>query len=125
MSFKSILLIFIGGGLGSIVRYYLSHLINSLQLTKLNLGTFSVNVIGSFFIGLLLGYVLKSQPENQNLISFAVIGFCGGFTTFSSFSYDNFLLLKQGDYFQFLIYAVGSLVVGLLAVAIGFLITKY
>jgi CrcB protein len=125
LSFKSILLIFIGGGLGSIVRYYLSHLMNSYQLIKFNLGTLSVNVIGSFFIGLILGYVLKSQPENQNLISFAVIGFCGGFTTFSSFSYDNFLLLKQGDYLQFLIYAVGSLVVGLLAVAVGFLITKF
>ena len=98
---------------------------NSYQLIKFNLGTLSVNVIGSFFIGLILGYVLKSQPENQNLISFAVIGFCGGFTTFSSFSYDNFLLLKQGDYPQFLIYAVGSLVVGLLAVAVGFLITKF
>lgn len=124
MSIKSIILVFLGGGLGSIARYYLSHVLNNAKIVNLNIGTFAVNVIGSFLIGLLLGYVLKNEASHQNIISFAVIGFCGGFTTFSSFSSDNLVLLKQGDYTGFIIYAIGSLLLGVAAVSLGFLLTK-
>lgn len=124
MSLKQLILIGIGGGLGSALRYYLSQLLHTYQWSKFNLGTLSVNIIGSFLIGLLMGYALKNEPENNYLISFAVIGFCGGFTTFSSFSLDNLELLKQGDYINFLIYSLGSLCLGILAVFLGYLITK-
>ncbi len=124
MNLKQLILIGIGGGLGSALRYYLSQLLHTYQWSKFNLGTLSVNIIGSFLIGLLMGYALKNEPENNYLISFAVIGFCGGFTTFSSFSLDNLELLKQGDYINFLIYSLGSLCLGILAVFLGYLITK-
>ena len=122
---KSALLVFIGGGLGSLARYAVSLLFKHQLNAKLDLfGTLTVNILGSLLIGLLMGWMLKSETTHQNLHLLLVVGFCGGFTTFSSFSADNLNLLKNNLYTEFLLYSIGSLILGLLAVFIGFLMVK-
>lgn len=122
---KAALLVFIGGGLGSVLRYWLSMLIKYQVNTKLDIfGTFTVNVLGSLLIGLLIGWLMKSETAYPNLQLFLIIGFCGGFTTFSTFSFDNVMLLKNSLYTQFILYSLGSLILGVLAVFAGILLVK-
>ncbi|WP_019039028.1 fluoride efflux transporter CrcB [Psychroflexus tropicus] len=122
---KSALLVFLGGGIGSVLRYGVSLLFKHQLNLKLDLfGTLTVNILGSLVIGFIMGWLLKSETSNQNLQLLLVVGFCGGFTTFSAFSLENLNLLKSGMYFQFLLYALGSLVIGIHAVYIGFVVMR-
>lgn len=122
---KSALLVFLGGGLGSLARYWVALLVNQQIDSKLNLyGTFTVNILGSLLIGLLMGWLLKSETSYPNLQLLLVVGFCGGFTTFSTFSAENLNLLKNNLYTEFLLYGLGSLFLGVLAVLIGVIIMK-
>lgn len=122
---KSALLIFLGGGLGSLVRYWVSLIFKYQVDTKLDIyGTLTVNVLGSLIIGLLMGWFLKSETPNPNLQLLLIVGFCGGFTTFSTFSSENMSLLKNNLYTEFLLYGLGSLLLGILAVFIGILVIK-
>lgn len=120
---KNFLLVFVGGGLGSGLRYLIIKYLNS-SLGSFPLGTFAVNIIGSLLIGLVLGYTAKENSLSQNQVLLLATGFCGGFTTFSAFAQENFQLLKTGDIMQFSIYTIGSIVVGLLAVFMGLYIAK-
>lgn len=120
---KSIILVFIGGGLGSCVRFIISKYLNANHLIPF--GTFTVNFLGSLLVGLLLGWAIKTNSLNSPVNLLLVVGFCGGFTTFSSFSFENFSLLKSGDYMAFTIYFAGSLVFGLLAVFSGIFISRF
>ena len=120
---KNFLLVFIGGGFGSGLRYIIGRYLNS-SLGSFPVGTFTVNIIGSLLIGLILGYAAKENSLNQNQVLLLATGFCGGFTTFSAFAHENFQLLKTGDIMQFSIYTIGSVVVGLIAVFIGIYIAK-
>ena len=120
---KNFLLVFIGGGFGSGLRYLIGKYLNS-SLGGFPIGTFTVNIIGSLLIGLILGYAAKENSLSQNQVLLLATGFCGGFTTFSAFAHENFQLLKTGDIIQFSIYTIGSIVVGLIAVFIGIYITK-
>jgi CrcB protein len=120
---KNFLLVFIGGGFGSGLRYLISKYLNS-SLGSFPIGTFTVNIIGSLLIGLILGYAAKENSLSQNQVLLLATGFCGGFTTFSAFAHENFQLLKAGDIMQFSVYTIGSVVVGLIAVFIGIYIAK-
>jgi len=120
---KNFLLVFIGGGFGSGLRYLISKCLNS-SLGNFPIGTFTVNIIGSLLIGLILGYAAKENSLSQNQVLLLATGFCGGFTTFSAFAHENFQLLKTGDIMQFSVYTIGSVVVGLIAVFIGIYIVK-
>jgi len=113
--FKSLILIFIGGGLGSVLRALSGRLFASLTFPW---GTLTVNVLGSFLIGLL--YALFSRQilgEEYRLL--LAVGLCGGFTTFSTFSNESLHLLRAGQWIPFILYAAGSVVMGLLAVWAG------
>ncbi|MBZ9627971.1 fluoride efflux transporter CrcB [Psychroflexus sp. CAK1W] len=122
---KSALLVFLGGGLGSLVRYWVALFVNQQLDSKLNLyGTFTVNIVGSLLIGLLMGWFLKSETPYPNLQLLVIVGFCGGFTTFSTFSAENLDLLKNNFYIEFLLYGLGSLLLGILAVFLGVLIMR-
>lgn len=123
MLFKQLLFIFIGGGLGSVLRFGIGQFLSGFQQQAgFPWGTFSVNIIGSFLIGLLLASSLRSDQDWNLIKSLLIIGFCGGFTTFSSFAYENFHLLREGQFGLFALYAITSLIIGLSAVYLGWLI---
>ena len=120
---KQLLLVFLGGGLGSVARFAVTKLVVYKQL-NLIWGTLAVNVIGSLLIGLILGYTLKTTGLKQNTALLLATGFCGGFTTFSTFAYENQGLLRTGDYTTLLLYTIGSFVLGILAVFLGLWLVK-
>ena len=116
---KSFLLVFLGGGLGSALRYIVASAMN--QYSKvLPFGTFTVNMLGCLLIGLILGYAQKENTLTSNQTLLLATGFCGGFTTFSAFANENLELIKNGEIFNFSVYTICSILVGVLAVFIGF-----
>ena len=120
---KSFLLVFFGGGLGSSLRYLVSIAMN--QYSKvLPFGTFTVNILGCLLIGLILGYAQKDNTLTSNQTLLLVTGFCGGFTTFSAFANENLELIKNGEIFDFSMYSISSIVVGIVAVFVGLYFSK-
>jgi len=120
---KALLMVFLGGGLGSVLRYAISKYLNQLPF-QVPLGTLTVNILGSLLLGFFLGIALKGGQLSNNMILFLATGFCGGFTTFSTFAFENQELLKAGDYFNFSIYTFGSLLAGFTAIFIGLFLSK-
>ena len=120
---KSFLLVFLGGGMGSSLRYLVTIAMN--QYSKvLPFGTFTVNILGCLLIGLILGYAQRENTITSNQTLLLATGFCGGFTTFSAFANENLELIKNGEIFNFSVYTIGSILVGVLAVFIGFYLTN-
>ena len=117
--YRNILLVALGGALGSVVRYLVSRWMKG----TLPWGTLTVNLVGCLLIGLLMGLMAKGSlsPEMKLLL---VTGFCGGFTTFSTFANESFSMMKGGDVLTMALYVGGSVVVGILAVYVGLQITK-
>ena len=120
---KAILFVFLGGGTGSVLRYLIGKLLNS-DLNGIPYGTFIANIIGSLLIGIILGLASKENIISQNHILLLATGFCGGFTTFSTFAYENHLFLKSGDFLSFSLYTIGSFIIGFLMVFLGMYFTK-
>lgn len=120
---KQALLVFLGGGVGSVARYILSKWLNNLE-TSIPYGTLLSNIFGSLLIGVVLGYFAKTSNVSETQTLLFATGFCGGFTTFSTFAYENQVFLKNGDYFSFITYTLGSLILGFLAVFLGLYISK-
>ena len=116
---KSFLLVFLGGGLGSVLRYLVTIAMNYYSKV-LPFGTFTVNILGCLLIGLILGYAQKENTITSNHTLLFATGFCGGFTTFSAFANENLELIKNGEIFNFSVYTTTSIIVGILAVFIGF-----
>ena len=116
---KSFLLVFLGGGLGSGLRYLVSIAMN--QYSKvLPFGTFTVNILGCLLIGLILGYTQKENTLTSNQTLLLATGFCGGFTTFSAFANENLELIKNGEILNLSVYIIASVLIGILAVFIGY-----
>jgi len=120
---KELLLVFLGGGVGSVVRYLIGKYLNSPQ-TGIPYGTFVANILGSLLIGLILGYAAKNNSLSQSQTLLLATGFCGGFTTFSTFAYENHIFLKAGDFTSFAVYTIASFIVGFLAVFLGMFLVK-
>jgi len=120
---KQFLLIFIGGGLGSVFRFALGKIIPPSK-TGFPWSTLGANLLGCLLIGLLLGWALKNNLLKSDLILFATVGFCGGLTTFSSFGAESLSLLKNGLALQFLSYILFSLLGGILMIALGNLLFR-
>lgn len=122
--FKLMLLAGAGGFVGTCCRFLTNKLYLSCFKTTLPLATFTVNILGCFILGLILGSLNKVGIVSPRLNAFLVVGFCGGFTTFSTFSYEAFNLGTNGEIFTSLLYMGVSMVVGLLAVWLGLTITN-
>ena len=118
---RAILLIFVGGGIGSVLRYVLSRWINSTVISHFPLGTFIVNIIGCFLIGFIIFYTERYQEHVQEWRLLLVTGLCGGFTTFSAFSMENVQLLVDQRIFIAFLYIAGSVALGFLATYCGLL----
>lgn len=121
---KNLLLVFLGGGLGSSLRYWIGTYLNSYK-TGIPYGTFAANIFGSLLIGIILGFSLKNNYLSNNTVLFLATGFCGGLTTFSTFAYENHLFLKSGDFISFAIYTIISFVIGFAAVFFGMWVVKF
>ena len=114
---KNFFLVGLGGGIGSMLRYgaYLF-----LANKNFPFATFTVNIIGSFIIGLVLALSIKDEIFLNNWKLFLATGICGGFTTFSALSAENVVLLQNGKYFIALSYIAASIVLGIAAAWLGF-----
>ena len=120
---KNLFLVFIGGGIGSVLRYIIGKYLNSPE-TGIPYGTFAANILGSLFIGIILGYAAKNNTLTESHTLLLATGFCGGFTTFSTFAYENHVFLKAGDFLSFSLYTFGSFIIGFLMVFLGMYLTK-
>ena len=113
-----------GAALGGVSRYYLSLALTQRLGDTFPWGTLVINVTGSLLLGFLMRYAFASPAANAELRLLLTTGFCGGFTTFSTFSYETMLLLEDGQYGRAATYAVASVVVSLLAVGAGFVLAR-
>lgn len=120
---KTILLVGGGSCIGGICRYLLSSAFN-VSSSSFPLGTYIVNTLGCLLIGVFWALSVRHQFLSPSLATFLMTGFCGGFTTFSTFSKESLTLLQAGSYTGFALYALGSVTVGILAVAAGFMLAK-
>jgi CrcB protein len=116
--FINILLVGVGGAAGSILRYFCQRSLNF----HFPFGTLLVNILGSLLIGLLWGMFTRHIDEHRRLLF--VTGFCGGFTTFSSFTFEGVQLLQQDRWFLFLLYTLASVAGGLMATYFGYKLTS-
>jgi CrcB protein len=120
---QSILVVGVGGFVGSIFRYLISHYINISAQSTFPFGTLTVNIVGSFLIGIIIAAALEGNLSKSMRLLLAT-GFCGGFTTFSSFSYEFFSLLQHEQIGYAFLYATASFVLGLAFVWLGFYLVK-
>jgi len=121
---KQILLVGMGGGLGSALRYLTSLWTEPYNTGLFPLATFTVNILGCLFMGLLLGVFGQYTQEYQSLRLLLVTGFCGGYTTFSAFASENINLLEHHHFGTAVLYTLSSILIGCLAIGLGFFLMK-
>lgn len=121
---KAILIIWLGGGIGSVCRYLVQLGASRMFNITFPVGTFVVNITGCFLIGLLYGLANRYALLTLEWRLFLITGLCGGYTTFSSFSYEGISLFKHGNYMYFILYVMASVVMGLFSTLAGTSIFK-
>jgi CrcB protein len=116
---KNFLLVGLGGGVGSMARYICQKWFSENYPYSFPWGTFVVNLIGCFLIGIIYAASEKSSALTPQTRLLLITGFCGGFTTFSTFAFENMNLLRSGDFLYFSIYIVASVALGIAGVFAG------
>lgn len=120
---NTVLVVGLGGFIGAVLRMLSINLINKILPHSISFGTLFVNVLGSFMLGFLFSYA-HHKGLSPVIKSFVSIGFLGAFTTFSTFSYENLLLLQSGNYLNFALNILLNIILCLIAVWLGFIIFK-
>lgn len=122
--FRTLLIVAVGGGIGSMLRYLTSVFVAKYYANAYPLATFLTNLIGCFLIGIFMGFLTKSQIVSQDLKAFLITGFCGGYTTFSAFGYENVNLFQNGNPALAFAYIGLSVTIGLFAVWLGLFLMR-
>ncbi|MGI8952824.1 MAG: fluoride efflux transporter CrcB [Chitinophagaceae bacterium] len=121
---RSLLLIGIGSFIGGICRYLSQQFIQNNFPSSIPLGTLCVNIVGCFFIGIIYALSERGNILSPELRIFLATGFCGGFTTYSSFAYENVSMVLDGEFYYMALYVLISIVIGFGSVHAGILFIK-
>lgn len=121
---RILLLVGLGGSIGSIGRYLVASYFTKIIPAAFPYGTFIVNITGCLAIGIVYGLSERFSWLTPEWRIFLATGICGGYTTFSSFAYENVKLVQEGNYLAFAMYSITSFVLGLLAAFLGLIIIK-
>lgn len=121
---KSVLIVGLGGFIGSALRYLIARYFQLHVASTFPWSTLVVNIAGSLLIGILFGLSEKGNFLTPEWRIFLTVGLCGGFTTFSTFSNDAFILLREGEFLGFASYTGLSFFLGITAVFLGYLVVK-
>jgi CrcB protein len=114
----------IGAAVGGVCRFYLGGFIQQKTGVGFPYGTLLINVTGSFILGFLLRYALTTQTWSTEFRALLTTGFCGGYTTFSTFSYETATLIEESEYQRAVLYAMGSMFAALVFVFVGFVLAR-
>ena len=117
---KQLLIVGLGGAIGSIARFLVSKLNLHWHFWSIPMGTLTVNVLGSLLIGFIAGVSARTEVISPSMRLFLMVGICGGFTTFSSFTNENLTLMQNGQFLSVLLYTGFSIFFGFLAVYLGY-----
>lgn len=117
-------LVFLGGGIGSVLRFMNSLFMSKFYPNTAAIGTLATNIIGCLLIGVLLGLSLKGELGSPEMKFLFVTGFCGGFTTFSAFSAESLQMIQQGQFLNAALYVSASLLIGIFATWLGLYLTR-
>lgn len=123
-SLSNILIVGAGSCFGGMARYIVSRIVQTSTSGTFPWGTFTVNVIGCLIIGIIYGLLDRGFQLSDGMKLFLTVGFCGGFTTFSTFMHENYLLFEGGNPLIFLLYAALSFSAGLCLIYLGYYLTK-
>jgi fluoride exporter len=115
-------MVFVGAGVGGLARFIAGTVIMQRYAGRFPLGTFLINVTGSFLIGVLMAFLSERLDLSPNWRLLLVVGFLGGYTTFSSFEYETFVAVRSGSQVLALLNVLGSIVFGYIAVWLGAII---
>jgi fluoride exporter len=119
-----LLYVALGSAIGGVSRYLLGGLVQRMFDTTFPAGTLLVNVTGSFLLGAIIRYALETPSLTPEVRAFLTIGFCGGYTTFSTFSYETMALLEDGEWARAGVYITASVVLSLIATFLGFALAR-
>jgi CrcB protein len=121
---KEFIAVFVGSGLGGLLRFFISKWIDSWHYNNFPWGTFVVNIIACFILGFIIGLSDHKQILTNTVRLFITVGFCGGFSTFSTFSNETLSMFQQGNYLTAFINILGSVLLCLTATFGGLLIAE-
>jgi len=119
-----LLYVALGSAIGGVSRYLLGGLVQRMLDTTFPAGTLLVNVTGSFLLGAIIRYALETPSLTPEVRAFLTIGFCGGYTTFSTFSYETMALLEDGEWARAGVYITASVILSLIATFTGFALAR-
>jgi fluoride exporter len=122
--FRTILIVGVGGFIGSILRYLGQLAAGKIFSPSFPMGTFLVNLLGCFIIGSVFAMSEKGNLLTAEMRLFLAVGFCGGFTTFSTFAADNLMLLKDNSIGLLMLNVLSSVVLGIFAVYLGIVVIR-
>ena len=121
---RTILFIGTGGFLGTVARFLVSKLSQQMFQTTFPLGTLIVNLAGCFILGIIYGLMERGELFSSDVRLFLTVGFCGGFTTFSTFAFENANMLRDGNFTQVALYTGISVIIGIAALIAGGVTTR-
>jgi CrcB protein len=119
-----LLYVALGSAIGGVSRYLLGGLVQRMLDTTFPAGTLLVNVTGSFLLGAIIRYALETPSLTPEVRAFLTIGVCGGYTTFSTFSYETMALLEDGEWARAGVYITASVILSLIATFTGFALAR-